>query len=144
MKISRNTLGETNGISHIIYLENNKYAIIIPENNQNNYIVFSKFNNPGYYYNDQTYPHKYVRISLLSSKYIRPVDDDCNYYLLDDEKKMLMKNLQSPYSGYIFIDDKFHDKKDYESLWKYILDYIYGDTDTDIRNLKIPNYNMLN
>ena len=126
-------LGEADSMHHLIYLNDNKNAIIFPVNDKNDYIIWSRFKNAGYYYDKNTYPHKFVRISLRNPEYIRPIDDDSGMMLTRNELNMFINFLNSEYE-YINWKSK--------SGWNFILDYIKEETYNKL-DIEQPDYNKL-
>ena len=124
-------LGEGNCMHTILYFNNNKNAIIIPVNDKNDYIIWSRFKNPGYYYDECTYPHDFVRISLIKPEYIRPIDDDLGIYLTSTEMDCFINFLKSPVK-YLYKSNK--------SVYDFILEYINGETNINLVENSIPNY----
>lgn len=124
-------LGEANCMHTILYFNNNKNAIIIPVNNKNNYIIWLRFKSPGYYYDECTYPHDFVRVSLIKPEYIRPIDDDSEIYLTFDEINCFIDFLKSPVK-YLYESNK--------SVYDFILEYIKEETNTNLIGNCIPDY----
>ena len=129
----KNDLGESNCMHTILYFNDHKNAIIFPVNDKNDYIIWSRFNNSGYYYDENTYPHKFVRISLSEAAYIRPTDDDCGMMLTKNELNIFMNFLKSEY--------KYADWES-KSGWDFILDYIEEEAYAKL-NLQQPDYSKL-
>lgn len=144
--MTREDLGESTCMHTLIYFNNNKNAIIFPVASNNRYIIISRFKNPGYYFDEQTYPHSFCRISLERPEYIRLTEDECNMKLSSEELNSFLTMLNNSYTGHIFIDteNSYYSDKDFQSGWDYILNYLSEETyDKDILNLKIPNYETL-
>lgn len=130
----------------LIYFNDSKNAIIFPVASNNRYIIISRFKNPGYYFEEQTYPHVFCRISLECPEYIRLTEDECNMKLSSEELNSFLTLLNNNYNGYIFINEEssYYPNKDFQSGWDYILNYLAEETyDKNILNLKKPNYEIL-
>ena len=132
--MTKKDLNESEYMHILLYLNNHKNAIIIPVNDKNDYIIWVRFKDPGYYYDECTYPHEFVRISLRDPKYIRPIDDDNGTILTKDELEIFITFMKQKY---------VYGKWIAESGWNFLLEYIENETYIKPDYSKLPDYTKL-